>query len=114
MNFPAHFPNFGNAGAKREFIPLEARAILVEKILAFGGARETREELEKIGVRRKERAVMQWLERTRRWLGIEECYPKANSTRYREAVRRWVEENGRPTREKILAGWSPEDARQCK
>ena len=112
MNFPDHSLNFGNIGTKREFIPLEARAILVEKILTLGGSRETREALERIGIRRKDRAVMLWMERTRRWLGIEACYPNTNSPRYRVAVREWIEKNGRPTREEILAGWNPGDARR--
>ncbi len=114
MNYSDDFFNFGNAGEKREFISLEARAILVEKILTFAGTGETSDALQRIGIRKKDRCVMIWLKRTREWLGIGDFYPKLSSERYRAAVRKWIGENGRPTRTQILAGWRPRVVRQAK
>lgn len=107
MNAQQEIPSFGNAGGRREFISLEARAVLVEMILTLATGSETREALRKIGVIRGERSVMNWMRRTREWMGIPGHYPSIYSQRYRDAVAEWASANERPTREHILSGWQP-------
>ncbi len=100
-------PSFGNPGGKREFISLEARAVLVEQILVRATALETRAALLEIGVSRSVTGVMLWMRQTRRWMGMPPLYPSMISDRYKEAVTRWIAENGFPSREEIMAGWLP-------
>lgn len=100
-------PNFGNADGKREFISYEARAVLVEMVLNRATAVETRQALGEIGIARSVRGVMLWMRQTRSWLGLPPLYPSSISGRYKEAIERWISENGFPTREEIMSGWLP-------
>ncbi len=100
-------PTFGNPGGKREFISLEARAVLVENILIRATALETQAALREIGVSRSVTGVMLWMRQARRWMGLAPLYPSVISGRYKEAVAQWVSENGFPTRGEIMAGWLP-------
>ncbi|MCW1887553.1 hypothetical protein OKA04_22645 [Luteolibacter flavescens] len=103
-------PSIADSG----FIPLEARVVLVDAILEFETAEAAREKLREIGIKRGIRAVMNWLQSTRQWLGLGDFYPRANVPSYREAVQRWIAKNGRPSPRQILSGWAPAGALQAR
>lgn len=99
--------SFGNSGQQREFISFQARAILVEEVLARSTASATRQALKESGINKSLSAVTVWMRQTRQWLGLPALYPSKISDRYRIAVENWIEEHGVPSREEIIAGWTP-------
>lgn len=95
-------------------IPLCYRPLLITSVITFVPARKLQKALNDRGDLVSYKDVLEWQRATREWLGLPEVSRGKPSEECKDAVKKWLRENGKPTPEEIDAGWLPLHLRREK
>ena len=95
-------------------MPLCYRPLLITSVITFVPARKLQKALNDRGEVVSYKDVLEWQRATREWLGLPEVSRGKPSEECKDAVKKWLRENGKPTPEEIDAGWLPLHLRREK